>query len=159
MHADQSLLSFERKIFLFASFIAALGFAGVAGAVEAYCPSASHQEPANPPSQMIPAITKALQLEADTPSETLYVRCVGRKLMACSVGANLNCFKADKRRELPGATEYCRDNPDSTDIPMAVTGHDTIYAWSCKESKAVAGKSLLKVDPQGYVSDNWKPAR
>ena len=79
--------------------------------------------------------------------------------MACTVGANLNCGKADMRRALPGAAAYCRENPDSTFIPMFATGHDTIYDWRCAGGKAVAGKMLLSVDPQGFVAGNWKPLR
>jgi hypothetical protein len=42
---------------------------------------------------------------------------------------------------------------------MAATGHDTIYDWSCKGRRAVAGKAMLTVDPQGYISENWKELR
>ncbi len=57
--------------------------------------------------------------------------------MACTVGANLNCGKADTRRDLPGATAWCRENPDSDFIPMFATGHETIYDWRCTKGQAV----------------------
>ena len=76
--------------------------------------------------------------------------------MACAVGANLVCDKADQRRELRGATEWCRDNPRSDIIPMFATGHSTIYEWSCKRRRAVPGKLIVAVDPQGYITENWK---
>jgi hypothetical protein len=54
-----------------------------------------------------------------------FVRCAEGKLLACSVGANLNCGKANTRRSLPGASEFCRANPDAAIIPMAATArHD-----------------------------------
>ena len=87
------------------------------------------------------------------------LRCAGSTLMACTVGANLNCGKADTGRALPGAIAYCRDNPESDFIPMFATGHATIYDWRCAGGKAVAGKTLLSVDPQGFVAENWKPIR
>jgi hypothetical protein len=144
------------KIGLIASFVA---MSAPALAADAYCPNPAHQTPTKPPSELVPSVAKALKLEPSEINDSVFVRCAGRTLMACTVGANLNCFKADTRRELPGATAWCRDNPDSADIPMAATGHDTIYAWSCKGSKAVADVVVLKVDPQGYIADNWTAVR
>ena len=79
--------------------------------------------------------------------------------MACTVGANLNCGKADTRRDLPGATAWCRENPDSDFIPMFATGHETIYDWRCTKGQAVAGNKLVTVDPEGFVAENWKEIR
>jgi hypothetical protein len=87
------------------------------------------------------------------------VRCSGDKLLGCMVGANLVCDKADKRRALARATAWCRENPGANVIPMAATGHATIYEWSCKGARAVPGKALVTVDPQGYIADNWKEVR
>ena len=42
------------------------------------------------------------------------------------------------------------------DIPMVATGHETVYEWSCKGKRAVAGKQVMQVDPRGYIADNWK---
>jgi hypothetical protein len=42
---------------------------------------------------------------------------------------------------------------------MAATGHATIYDWSCNGRRAVAGKTVSAVDPQGYEADNWKELR
>ena len=39
---------------------------------------------------------------------------------------------------------------------MFATGHATIYEWSCKRRRAVAGKVVVTVDPQGYIAENWK---
>ena len=85
-----------------------------------------------------------------------FVRCAGGRLLACAIGANLNCGKADTRRSLPGASEYCRAHPGADDIPMFATGHDTIYAWRCAGRRAVAGKALVSVDAHGYDAGNWK---
>jgi hypothetical protein len=87
------------------------------------------------------------------------LRCDGTTLLACAVGANLNCDKADRRRSLPGASAYCRANPDSKFIPMFVTGHATIYQWRCEGRRAIAGKAVVTVDPQGYAAENWKAIR
>jgi hypothetical protein len=85
-----------------------------------------------------------------------FVRCAKDKLLACLVGANLNCGKANTRRSLPGASEFCRTNPDADNIPMAATGHDTIYAWRCVGKRAVAAKTVVAVDAHGYDAGSWK---
>jgi hypothetical protein len=121
-----------------------------------FCPNPAHASPQKVPPDLMPAVAKAFQIDDAVAREAAFVRCAGRRLMGCYTGANLNCFKADKRRLLPGATAWCQDNPGSKNIPMAATGHDTIYEWSCDERRAVAGKAMLTVDPQGYIAENWK---
>ena len=118
------------------------------------CPGLSGVAPTPPGLQAKVATAFGIAPEA---ARNSVLRCSGTTLMACTVGANLNCGKADMRRFLPGATAYCRDNPDSDFIPMFATGHDTIYEWRCTGGKAIAGKMLLTVDPQGFVAENWKP--
>ena len=86
------------------------------------------------------------------------VRCVGPQLMACWVGANLSCGKANVRRRLPGATAFCRDDPNAASIPMAATGHDTIYDWRCVNGRAVAGKAVgVTNQPAGDVNPFASP--
>lgn len=123
---------------------------------EPYCPNAAHATPAKIPPDLVLAVAKTFAIDGAMVANGAFVRCVGAKLMACAVGANLVCDKADQRRELPGATEWCRDNPRSDSIPMFATGHATIYEWSCKRRRAVAGKVVVTVDPQGYIAENWK---
>lgn len=130
-----------------------------AKAEPAYCPNPAHASPAKVPPELVPAVAQSFQIDESTARDAAFVRCAGPKLMACSVGANLNCFKADTRRVSPGATAWCRDNPGSTGVPMSATGHDTIYVWSCRGGRAVAGKPALKVDRQSYVADNWTELR
>jgi hypothetical protein len=125
-------------------------------AVPAYCPNPAHSRPAKVPPDLAPAVAAAFNIDKDAAPNTAFVRCVGARLIGCYVGANLDCDKANARRVLPGATAWCRGNPGATNIPMAATGHDTIYEWSCKGRHAVAGRRVMKVDPRGYIADNWK---
>ena len=101
-------------------------------------------------------VARTFGLPIDLTRQLAFVRCAGDKLLACSVGANLNCGKADTRRSLPGAREYCRANPDADNIPMVATGHATTYAWRCVGRSAVATKAVVAVDPHGYDAGNWK---
>jgi len=144
---------------LIATLIAVAAASVQPAAAESYCPNRAHASPGKAPPDLAAAVATAFQIDDATVAATAFVRCAGPKLLACSTGANLNCFKADKRRALPGATAWCRDHPDSPGIPAAATGHDTIYDWSCQGRRAVAGKVVLTVDPQGYVADNWKEIR
>ena len=84
-----------------------------------------------------------------------FVRCAGAKLLACVVGANLNCGQASTHPSLPGASEFCRANPDAQIVPRAATGHDTIYVWRCVGRRAVAAKAVVAVDRDGYDAGNW----
>ena len=125
-------------------------------AAETYCPNPAHATPAKVPADLLAAVAKTFQIDPGAISDAAFVRCVGAKLIACYVGTNLDCDKADARRVLPGATAWCLQNPGATDIPMAATGHATIYQWSCKSRRAVAGKAMVAVDAQGYIAENWK---
>jgi hypothetical protein len=129
-----------------------------AKAAQSFCPNPAHTKPQKVPSDLVAAVAEAFQLD-NAAGGSAVVRCVGPKLMGCYVGANLNCDMADTRRSLPGATAWCGDNPGSSGIPMAATGHATIYDWSCKGRQAVAGKAVMTVDSQGYVANNWKELR
>jgi len=149
------LRGLEAAIFVAAAIVATcmMSTAAVAGP---YCPDVSHARPAKVPADLAASVAKAFKIDEPTAASGAFVRCVGEKLMGCYVGANLVCDKADTRRTLPGATAWCRQNPGSTSIPMVATGHATIYDWSCKGSRAVAGKAVISVDPQGYIAENWK---
>jgi hypothetical protein len=125
-------------------------------ATEAYCPNPAHRTTAKVPADLVSRVGKTFQLDDSTVNAAAYVRCVGAKLLACYVGANLVCDKADTRHSLPGGTAWCRANPGSQVIPMSATGHATIYQWSCQGRRAVAGKAAMHVDPQGYIAENWK---
>src|SRR5271154_7337695 len=129
----------------FAAGGARYGAAGTVGKIAAAAPR-----------KLEPLVAEAFGISADQARSSAYVRCAGGKLMACWVGANLDCGKANAHRSLLGANAYCRDNPGSDSIPMAATGHDTIYDWRCDGKRAVAGKANRAVDAEGYIGDNWK---
>ncbi|MGC2050146.1 MAG: hypothetical protein WA636_01490, partial [Methylovirgula sp.] len=71
-------------------------------------------------------------------------------VLLCTIGANLPCGKANTSTELPGVNDWCRQNPNSDFIPMAVTGHDTIYEWHCAGTVAKPGKKIGAVGARGF---------
>jgi hypothetical protein len=121
-----------------------------------YCPNPAHGATSKVPADLVSRIGKTFKIDDSAVNAAAFVRCVGLKLFACYVGANLVCDKADTRRSLPGATAWCRANPGSLVIPMSATGHGTIYEWSCHGRRAVAGRAAMHVDPQGYIAENWQ---
>jgi hypothetical protein len=123
----------------------------------AYCASgAAMRAPVPVPKDLEAAVAKTFGLPVELVRRGAFVRCAGDKLLACAIGANLNCGKANTRRSLPDASEYCRAHPGADFIPMFATGHDTIYAWRCAGRRAVAGKALVTVDAHGYDAGNWR---
>jgi hypothetical protein len=123
----------------------------------AYCAAGTGPRALVPvPKQFETDVAKTFGLPIDLVRRGAFVRCAQGKLLVCSVGANLNCDKVNTRRSLPGASEFCRTNPDADNIPMAATGHDTIYAWRCVGRRAVAAKAVVALDPYGYDAGNWK---
>ncbi len=128
-------------------------------AAKSYCPNLAHATPGKVPADLIGAVARIFQIDNDSVRDVAFVRCVGPKLMGCYIGANLDCYKAETRRLLPGAAAWCRENPGSKIIPMSATGHDTIYEWSCMGRRAIAGKAVMTVDSQGYIANNWKEIR
>ncbi|HTR14020.1 MAG TPA: hypothetical protein VMI72_12400 [Roseiarcus sp.] len=122
----------------------------------ALCPGLAKVSPAPPELQTKIAETFEIPLDA---THGAVVRCVGPKVMACVVGANLNCGRADTRRSLPGATAWCRSNPNSDFIPMYATGHATIFNWRCVDGKAAPGKTVVTVDRHGFFTESWREIR
>jgi hypothetical protein len=123
----------------------------------AICASGAGPRPPAPVPKALEAdVARTFGIPVEMVRDGAFVRCAGKRLLACAVGANLNCGKANTRRSLPGASEFCRSNPGADNIPMAATGHDTIYEWRCVGRRAVAGKVVVTVDPDGYDAGNWK---
>jgi hypothetical protein len=70
-------------------------------------------------------------------------------------------FRALRRSQASGLRgwrqlELRQANPDAQIIPMAATGHDTIYAWRCAGQRELAAKVVVAVDRDGYDAGNWK---
>ena len=113
------------------------------------------------PQSLAPAVIAAFQVRMTTSEivQTGAMRCADGHLLACLVGANLNCAKADTRTSNAGASNWCRDHPNSDFVPLSATGHDTVYSWRCDGPRAVIERQVEQVDRQGFVAENWKRVR
>ncbi len=93
--------------------------------------------------------------EAFRPGNTFF-RCFDGQVLACNVGANLNCGPADTGREPnPGMAEFCQENPESTFIPLFIVGHEGIFDWRCEAGVPKIAKQVFHVDPRGFVAEFW----
>lgn len=84
-------------------------------------------------------------------------RCAKCEVLACLYGANIPCnSKANSSRKPTQAiVDYCKQNPDSTFVPMVVTGHETTVSWACHGTSPSVIKSAA-VDAQGYAKAYWR---
>lgn len=116
-------------------------------------------QPGDVPVGLTPAFARVFGVRM-TPAEiqrNSSYRCYHGKVMCCMIGANLNCGKADTSKMSQGGDDWCGSHPDDTMIPMAATGHATIYVWRCSGDRAVPIKVISKVDKEGFELLNWKP--
>lgn len=107
---------------------------------------------------LVPAAKRLFGLEAPDAAvrRTTVFRCMDGAVLICTIGANLNCGKANKGRALLSAKRYCREHGDAPFIPAFVTGHDTIYRWQCQGGEAVTGEPAEALDARGFVERLWK---
>jgi hypothetical protein len=108
------------------------------------------------PASLASAIKRLFNLKGNNLPTAAYYRCAAGHVLACWVGANIPCGKANTAKTLPAATEWCATHPDSDFIPMVVTGHDTLYSWRCVGHAAQAGAPAGKLDARGFFDENWK---
>jgi hypothetical protein len=125
----------------------------------AYCARVGDDDQPKPlPSGLVSQALRLFFLKPVNPKQveksTVY-RCMRGSVWLCNYGANLSCAKADVSRVSRGAEAYCTEFPGSAVVPMAATGHDTIYSWECvgKEPRITASQ---KVDERGFIANQWK---
>jgi hypothetical protein len=106
-------------------------------------------------------LKSALNLPAAAPSAPITGnsrwRCMDGKVYACTVGANLPCSeKADTGREpSPALVDFCRQNPGTEVVPMAVTGRATVFEWRCTGAVPAIVRQFAQPDPAGYIANIW----
>jgi hypothetical protein len=112
------------------------------------------------PAGLVPDAQRLFGFSPDSPSafiqKSTSFRCMGGNVWLCNYGANLVCGKANVSRTSAGAAEFCRENPGSDVVPMAATGHDTIYDWNCVGNREHISRRIVTVDPRGFIAENWK---
>ena len=125
----------------------------------AFCARAGTDDTLRPiPAALVPAVNAAFHtsMPADVAMRMTVFRCAGGHVLACGMGANLPCGKADTSRASIGGAQWCRAHPDASFIPAYATGHATIFAWRCRDGVAVVTQQVFRVDPRGFVAEFWR---
>lgn len=124
-------------------------------------PGARYTGPKSPP-KVVRGLMKVMKVPSDPKLAKVFEastvwRCMGGHVYACNVGANLPCNAKMNTSRTPNAGErsYCKSHANAAFIPKVATGHDTLYAWRCEGTKAVAGKAVGKLDARGYLARIW----
>ena len=129
--------------------------------VPSLCARVTNDDRVRPiPITLIPKAREIFGFSADAADQYIQkstsFRCMEGKVWLCNTGANLVCGKANTSQASAGASSFCKENPGSDVVPMAATGHDTVYEWKCVGTKAVISKEVEAVDPRGFLTANWK---
>lgn len=109
-----------------------------------------------PPRSLARDIRRLFDISASYALASAYYRCADGEVRLCTVGANLPCGKANTSAVLPAATQWCETHENSDVIPLAVTGHDTLYSWRCAGRLAKPGAPVGKLDARGFFAEYWK---
>jgi hypothetical protein len=111
------------------------------------------------PEDLVAAAGSALGLTmpAALAMKTTVFRCANGRVLVCTVGANLVCGRANSSRTPGrGQIDWCREHRNDAFIPLAATGHDTIYAWRCQDGAPQIDRQILDVDAGGFIVQNWR---
>ena len=126
-----------------------------------YCARAGYDDQVKPiPTPLVTGARRLFALAADESAASVQkstvFRCMNGKVWLCNYGANFACGKANTSRVSTGAASFCEQTPNSESVPMAATGHDTIYEWKCVRGQPRIVEQIQKVDPRGFIAGNWK---
>ena len=128
---------------------------------DAFCSAHETDATTRPiPPALAPAVIAAFAVSM-TPAEIAtngVIRCADGHLLACLVGANLNCGKADTRTGNPDASAWCRDHPSADFIPRYAILAGNIYGWRCAAGIPEVVDRIEDIDRHGFVTRYWKPA-
>jgi hypothetical protein len=117
--------------------------------------------PAPVPPDLAQAVIETFHV-AMTPTDvqhTGFIRCDHGVVLACLMGANLDCFKGNASRRDRGAEWWCSEHPNAAFVPLFAAGHDSIYAWRCRGTRPQIERQVQRLDSQGYVVENWRTVR
>jgi len=113
------------------------------------------------PDVVAQGLKKAFGAPADAPLEPFlhntFWRCMGGRVYACTVGANMPCQeRADVSREPnQGLANFCTDHPHADVIPAVATGRATVYEWKCVNGVPEVARQFAQPDARGFLSNIW----
>ena len=139
-----------------------LGLAVSANAVAepgAYCARVGTEDAARPlPPALAGRAAEVFGLRSAPPeyvARATVWRCEGGRVLACFAGANLPCGKLDRRQALPAVARWCAGHPGAV-VPASVSGHGSLWRWSCRGAQAVRNGAAWQLDGRGFAVETWK---
>jgi hypothetical protein len=139
-------------------------FAYCAAVGTIYAPGAHYTGP-KVPDIVARGLKEAMGVSADAPDEPFVQnslwRCMGGKVYACTIGANLPCSEKADASRAPGRAllDYCRQNAGADVVPMVVTGRATVFEWRCDGGTPAIARQVAQPDAQGYLAGVWYEIR
>ena len=84
-------------------------------------------------------------------------RCLNGRVFACvDGGGSEHCSRADTSRVATrDMREFCVSSPGQS-IPGAVTGSETIFAWTCAGRTPRIARQWARVDHRGFALESWQ---
>jgi hypothetical protein len=150
----------KRVLYVLAGFAACSIARAHAETPAAFCARIVNDDAARPiPESLVAAAEVALgaTMPPDVAMQTTVFRCANGRALVCTVGANLVCGRASVSRSPGrGPLVWCREHPNDAFIPLVAAGHDTIYAWRCRDGVPHIDRQILDVDARGFVVQNWR---
>jgi hypothetical protein len=107
-----------------------------------------------------PSVAEALSTQLGVPPiepDRVAWRCMGGRVYACTVGANIPCdARADTGEEpTEGMVNFCEEQPGAEVIPAYAAGRETVYAWRCNGPEPAISAQLFTPDPRGFDPNVW----
>lgn len=111
-----------------------------------------------------PSVAEALSAHLGVPPidpERVSWRCMGGRIFACTVGANIPCdARADTAQEpTEGMRAFCEEQPGAEVIPAYAAGRGTVYAWRCDGPVPAIATQLFTPDARGFDPSVWYQVR
>ena len=106
-----------------------------------------------------PEALKAQESAGMDASKSIVWRCAGGAVLICVQGNSPICGKANQSKVPTEAMrEFCAGSPNSDVIPLSVIGQENpmIFDWSCHGEDPKVGRTIFKVDAQGYPAELWE---
>ena len=135
----------------------ALSMAARAQDLSAHCASVGNDDRVSPiPAALVPAAASGAGRRAGRTGRDVSgghgFSLHGRKGLALQSRREPDLRQRRRPSRHPGErSAWCREHPGSDVVPMAATGHATIYSWACAGSEPRITQAE-KLDPRGFIA-------
>lgn len=112
-----------------------------------------------PPAAVRKTVTNMVGVsESDGAAHSIVWRCMDGQVYACDVTASTHCLTKMKLLTQPSqamVSECSKAENEGLVLPVAVTGPETPYEWTCTDSVPTITRQGITVDPRGFNANIW----